>query len=331
MDQRAKVHEASDWEPKIGMGGRVEIAVSYYDDTIGRVVFQGISLKQYLELWDKKALRFQEDGAIKPSHLPTREEAAAEQEKEEERLHAATLASSVATNEESFYKPSSKKSDRPMPDLPPDPAPQLLKQEPQPTKVIQKAQRDQKVPPAALQPLEWNLEACVTAFGKRTWREQEILRAIASERQVRGLSQESAKAIFSKLVTLMGAPKNSPRFNRKEAVQKVIASYDSKRSLKPKDAKVAEPQKKPEVKKTGPKSVPLPPKEKVAVSKTKADPATLQMIYAEYRRAAEVIRGKNSQVTFGTLAEQLNLKRSFVESFLYQNNSLKNELLGSAK
>ncbi len=52
-----------------------EVVVEYYDEKAGRLVMDKISIRRYIEFWDKGLLKFQQQKIPKPAHLPTREEA----------------------------------------------------------------------------------------------------------------------------------------------------------------------------------------------------------------------------------------------------------------
>jgi hypothetical protein len=52
-----------------------ELFVSCWDERCGRLVSKSASLVEYIQLWDKGLLKFQQEGAPQPDHLPSREQA----------------------------------------------------------------------------------------------------------------------------------------------------------------------------------------------------------------------------------------------------------------
>lgn len=61
------------WRPTRTAMGVDEIGVNFFDNALGRMVFGAVSLSHYVELWDKKLLKFQREGKPK-GDLPTQEQ-----------------------------------------------------------------------------------------------------------------------------------------------------------------------------------------------------------------------------------------------------------------
>lgn len=54
-----------------------EVGVNYLHEISGRMTFASVTFREYVRLWDKRILKFQEENSPRPEHLPSREEAIA--------------------------------------------------------------------------------------------------------------------------------------------------------------------------------------------------------------------------------------------------------------
>lgn len=61
---------------KITLKRGQEIGVSYLHETTLRMTFAPVTLAEYIRLWDKGLLKFQQEDMVKPEHLPTRKDVA---------------------------------------------------------------------------------------------------------------------------------------------------------------------------------------------------------------------------------------------------------------
>ena len=68
-NRRMAAFAAFGWEPRRRMDGTVEVSVNYFHEN-GRYALDVVSLKRYIELFDRGLLMWQREGLGRPEHNP---------------------------------------------------------------------------------------------------------------------------------------------------------------------------------------------------------------------------------------------------------------------
>ena len=202
------------WQPERRFGGKVEIGVNYFDESIHRMSLTSVSPQHYIELWDANLLEHLYEGTPKPEHLPTREQV------------IEFLSAEGVKLPDSDYKSVSK----PATNVPRE-AVQATQPMHRPTIVAPRVYKP--VPPNLPKPVrsakpasEFDLDASAAKVFYLTARDREIIRAVLKHERPAGLNESSLKARVSALCTKLGIPSNQFKsFNRRGALEQVWALY----------------------------------------------------------------------------------------------------------